>query len=129
MKLLLIFLLSNQLSAKDIIEYECFVQPDLKLELSFIDSKNPTISIEKKKIKIVRCFYQTLPSSTAFDKMNVSADTVWKLRLKKCETYNDKFKDKFKYSEIASFKQARGAAPSYFRMFKDLHSMVCKPKI
>ena len=129
MKLLLIFLLSNQLSAKDIIEYECLVQPDLKFELSFADSKNPTISIEKKKIKIARCFYQTLPTSRTNSKKSVSTNSVWNLHLTKCESYTDKLKKLYKYSDMASFIQVKGKASSYLRIFKDQQPMACKPKL
>ena len=126
--LILLFLFSSHLIAKEINEYECIAQSDLKLEISLTDSKQPTISLEKKNIKIARCFYQTLPNTKPFNKLSISADTVWNLQLLRCESYNEKFKDQFKYSEIASFKQAKSTALSYLRIFKDQQPTECTPR-
>ena len=126
--LLLLVLFSTHLIAKEIIEYECITQPDLKLGLSLTDPKHPTVILEKNNVKVARCFYQTLPTSKPYNKSNVSTDAVWSLQLQRCETYHAKLKDKFKISENASFKQALGTATSYFRMFKDQQPTECKPR-
>lgn len=122
------FLLSQQSIAKDIVEYVCLLEPDLKIELSLIDPKLPSVSLQKKDAKIARCYYHTLPSSKMANSMNVSIEADWSLRLSKCETYNEKLKGQFNLSEIASFKQAKGTSISYFRLFKDQHPLICKPK-
>ena len=129
MKLLIIlYFFSQNLWAKDITEYECIGHPDFKFQLSLIDSKYPTVTVQKKNVKIVSCFYQTLPSSKPFKKIYVSKNAVWNLQLSKCEIHNDKFNNLFKFSETASFRQAPALAPSYFRMLKDQQPMTCKPK-
>lgn len=115
--------------AKDTTEYECVLAPDLKVELSLIDPKLPSASIQKKDTKVARCFYQTLPSSKAASRMNVSTEASWNLQLSKCETYNEKLKSQLSLSEMASFKQAEGAGVSFFRLFKDQQPLLCKPKL
>ena len=114
--------------AKDITEYECAFAPDLKVELSLIDPKLPSLSIQKKDAKIARCFYQTLPSSKASSRTNVSTDAIWNLQLSKCETYNEKMKSQLSLSSMATFKQAQGNGISYFRLFEDQQPLLCKPK-
>ena len=114
--------------AKDITEYVCTLAPDLKVELSLIDPKLPSVSLQKKDTKIARCFYQTLPSSKPSSRMNVNTEASWNLQLSKCETYNEKMKSQLSLSEMASFKQAQGAGISYFRLFKDQQPLLCKPR-
>ena len=127
--LLLIYLFSQNLIAKDLTEYECIVQPDLKFQLSLTDSKNPTVIVQKKNIKIISCYYQTLPSSKPYKKMNASKNAAWNLQLSRCEIHNEKFKNLYKFAESASFKQAQASALSYFRILKDQQPMTCKPKL
>lgn len=114
--------------AKDITDYECNLAPDIKVELSLIDPKLPTVSLLSKNNKVARCFYQTLPSSKPFNKMNVHLEATWNLSLSKCETYNEKVKNQLSLSEMASFKQAQGKGISYFRLFSDEQPLICKPK-
>ncbi len=130
MKFLLVFLLfsHNKTMAKDITEYECRLAPDLKIELSLIDPKLPSVSLQKKDAKIARCFYQTLPSSKPSNMRNVSTEASWNLQLSKCETYNEKMKSELSLSPMASFKQAQGASTSYFRLFTDQQPLLCKPR-
>lgn len=130
MKFLLLFLLlsHNKVMAKEITEYECTLAPDLKIELSLIDPKLPSVSLQKKDTKFARCFYQTLPSSKASNRMNVSTEANWNLQLSKCETYNEKLKNQFNLSSMASFKQAQALGISYFRLFKDQQPLLCKPR-
>jgi len=130
MKFLFIFLLlsHNKTIAKDITEYECTMAPDLKIELSLIDPKLPSVSLQKKDAKIARCFYQTLPSSRPSNIKNVNTEASWNLQLSKCETYNEKIKSQLNLSSMASFKQAPGNNISYFRLFQDQQPLLCKPR-
>lgn len=130
MKFLLIYLLfSNPLLAKEITEYECEITPELKVELTLIDPKNPSFVLKNKNTKITRCFYQTLPSSKPFNKFKASADASWYLQISKCDTYNEKMSKKFNFSQTASFRQAQKMGTSYFRLFKDQHPVKCRPKL
>lgn len=119
----------NKTMAKEVTEYECTLAPDIKVELSLIDPKLPSVSLQKKDSKVARCFYQTLPSSTSASKLNVSTDASWRLQLSKCETYNEKIKSQMNISNTATFKQAQASKPSYFRLFQNEGPLLCKPKL
>ena len=125
----MISLFSYNLIAKEVTEYECLVPPDLIFQLSLIDSKNPTISLQKKDIKIARCFYQTLSHSKPRNNVNPNTNRAWNLQLTKCEIYNDKIKNHYKFAQTASFNQAKESTPSYLRMLKDKQPMICGPKV
>lgn len=129
MKYLIFSLLfSHTAFAKDVTEYVCSVDKDIKIELSLLDAKNPSVSLINKEAKFGLCFFEALPINTALDKKSVNLETVWRLELKNCTYYSDKLKSKLGLLQSSSFKQSPGKAPSYFQLLTNQQPLFCTPK-
>lgn len=121
------FLISQSLYAKEISQYSCKINKELKIELSLLDRKMPSATLINKKYKFGSCFFKTLPHSNGFDNKSITAEAIWHLKLEKCEYYSDKLKNKISLADTASFKQSPGKKPSFFHVLKDLQPLHCRP--
>ena len=119
--------MSHPLHAKEIYQYNCKISKDLKMELSLLDQKMPSVTLISKKYKFGTCFFKTLPPSNGFDKKSITTEAIWQLKLEKCEYYSDKLKNKINLTETASFKQSLGKKPSFFHVLKDQQPLYCRP--
>lgn len=119
---------SHLIHAKDVTEYICSVDKDIKVELSLLDAKNPSVSLLNKEAKFGLCFYETLPAGMALDKKSVNSEIVWRLELKNCTYYSDKLKLKLSLLQNSSFKQSQGKAPGYFQLLTNRPPLFCTPK-
>jgi len=126
--ILLAFLFSQTLFAKDATVYICTIYKNIKAELSLVDVKNPSLSLINKDSKFALCFFKTLPFGTILDKNSVALEKVWKLELNKCDYYSDKLKSKLSLLNNPSFKQSQGLSASYFQLLKDQQPLFCTPK-
>lgn len=119
-------LFSHAVYAKNVTEYVCTIDKDIKAELSLLDAQNPSVSLINKNAKFGLCFFETLPTHLVLDKKSVNLETVWNLELKKCTYYSNKLK--LNLLQSSSFKQSSKKAPSYFQLLADQHPLFCIPK-
>lgn len=129
MKFLIFTLLFSQtIHAKDAVEYVCTVDKNIKIEISLLDEKNPSVSLINNNSKFGLCSFSTLPIGVFENKKSVNVETVWNLELKKCDYYSDKLKTKLSLLEKPFFKQSPGKSASYFQLLKDQQPLFCIPK-
>ncbi|MEA9358345.1 hypothetical protein SHI21_19070 [Bacteriovorax sp. PP10] len=121
-------LFSHTVYAKNVTEYVCNIDKDIKVELSLLDAKNPSVSLIHKNAKFGLCFFETPPTKIDLDKKAVNLETLWNLELKKCTYYSDKLKSKLSLLQSSSFKQSAGKTPSYFQLLTDQQPLFCTPK-
>lgn len=126
--IMMAFLFSQTLHAKDATEYICVIDKNINAELSLIDAKNPSVSLMSKDSKYALCFFKTLPFGMIQNKNSVNVEKVWKLELNKCDYYSDKLKSKLNLLNNPSFKQSPGKSASYFQLLKDQQPLFCTPK-
>lgn len=129
MKLLFaIIILTQTLHAKEYSQYTCAVDKEIKVELSLLDKKNPSVSLINKNSKFGLCYFQVRPSQLNASRA-LNQEIVWNLDLQKCDYYSDKLKTKLKLATNATFKQSPGKSPGYFQILKDQQPLFCTPTL
>lgn len=129
MKYTLIFLLSSlPLHAKDVHNYTCAVDKESKVELSLLDKKTPSVSLFYKNSKFATCQYENTPLSRMGDSRAQINESQWHLKLKKCDYYFEKNKDKIPVLEMAMFKESHERHGNYFLIVAGKQPINCLPK-
>lgn len=129
MKFLIIALMmSHPLYSKDVTEYSCKIDNDMKADISLLDPKNPSVSLINKNSKFGLCTLKTLPMSKGFDKNAVNAEAIWYFKLEKCDFYSEKLKAKVNLNKTPSFKQSPAKAPGYLHLLNDQQPLFCTAK-
>ena len=97
-------LTSQNVFAKEVYLYKCSIDQTLRAELSLLDKKKPNLSLYAQKTKIASCELET-SDYRAEDKKSKITATIWRLTLKKCDYYVEKYKTKTKlFPEITLMK-------------------------
>ncbi|MBC7712857.1 MAG: hypothetical protein H7177_05935 [Rhizobacter sp.] len=125
--ILLTLIISSPAFSKEVFNYTCPVDKNLRVEISILDSNSPTIDLFNKKSKFATCVYENTPESHKADPRAMIQDAIWQLKLKNCNYYFEKEKDKIHVDKTVSFKQAK-KGPSYLAVIENAQPLTCAPK-
>lgn len=127
MKILLLSLLvSFSAQAKDEHNFSCNVDKESKVELSLLDKSTPSVSLFHKKSKFATCQYENTPLTQMGNPRAQANETLWHLKLKKCDYYFEDKKEKIPVVEAAMFKQSHEKRDHYFLIVKGRQPLKCK---
>lgn len=113
--------------SKEVLNYTCPIDKNLKTEISLLDKNAPTIDLFYKKSKFATCLYENTPESHAADPRALIQDAIWQLKLKSCNYYFEKDRDKIHVDKSISFKQSQ-KGPSYLAVVENAQPLTCTPK-
>lgn len=124
----LTLLFSSPLFAKEITEYKCGLDKELSVDLSLLDKNTPSVSFFSKKSKIATCQYENTPLSKMSDPRAIVQVSQWHLKLKKCDYYLEKHKEKMLPLELAMFKESHERREYDFLIVQGHQPLKCRPK-
>lgn len=115
--------------SKEVLEYTCPIDKNLKVELSLLDKSMPTVSLYSKKSKFASCQYESTPQSTTSNPRAQIEESQWHLKLKKCDIYFEKEKDKIKVVDKAMFKESKDPKRgNFFFIVEGQQPLKCLPR-
>lgn len=120
--------ISSPLFAKDINTYKCAIDKELSVELSLLDKSTPSVSLFNKKSKFATCQYENTPLSKMSDPRAQVQVSQWHLKLKKCDYYFDKDKDKIPVLDVAMFKESHERREYNLLIVSGKQPIKCLPK-
>lgn len=124
--LMLTLLFSSNAFSKDIINYNCDVDKNLKIEISLLDKNSPMLNLFYNNSKFAECSYESTAETRPVDPKAHIQVAEWHLRLKKCSYIFDKYKSKIDLMSEVTFKQYSGATPSYLMAITGIQPILCR---
>lgn len=122
---LLLALTSNVYAARTPVQFSCPIDKTLKIEISFLDQKKPSVDLFYKKTKFGTCLYNdTIYSRRKDPRAQVVADTL-RLKFDSCRYYYEDQKSKIDLVSDVTFINKKGSPVSYLRIVEGMQPLRC----
>ena len=125
---LLTSILSTPVFSKDVLNYVCPIDKDVRVELSLVAKESPSIGLFFQKSKYGLCIFENTPMTTLSNPRTQTQDAVWVLKLKKCDYYFDKHKSKLEVLDEVTFKESKAGHGNFLIIGKGLQPVICAAK-